>query len=64
MAKALADALTLENGLQGEPWVAGRYQRTAQACVRRGLADTYRVTPQGRDYYLLNDNGRRYLDSQ
>ena len=58
MLAALRNALRLEQGYQGEPWVAGRYRRTALACARRGLADEYRVTPNGRPYYRISDVGR------
>lgn len=61
MLAALRNALLLERGAQGEPWVSGRYRRTGVACWRRGLATEYRVTPDGRPYYLISDAGRRYV---
>jgi hypothetical protein len=58
MLRALRRAVDLEqNGFQGVAWVAGP-ERTVQACVRRGLAEEYRVTPNGRPYYRITDAGR------
>lgn len=60
MQRALRRALDLEKGVQGEPWVAGRYRRTAVACARRGFAEEYRVTdtPGAHIYYRITPAGR------
>lgn len=61
MLAALRGALRLEQGAQGEPWVVSRYRRTCVACVRRGLATEYQITPGGRVYYRISEAGRRYV---
>jgi hypothetical protein len=58
MFAALKRALWLEKGAQGEPWVVGRYRRTAMACARRGWAAPYQVTPGGQVFYRITDEGR------
>lgn len=63
MLRALRQALWLEKGPQGEPWVAGRYRRTAQACVRRGLAEEYRVTSGGQVFYRITPAGRELANT-
>lgn len=57
MVKALQDGARLEL-LGFEAWVVGR-RRTLEALHRRGLVDSYQVTPRSVTlYYLLNDAGR------
>jgi hypothetical protein len=59
MRAALRRALVLERvSFTGEGWVTARYRRTLDALIRRGLVDTYRVTPRGQVFYLINDAGR------
>lgn len=66
MRRALRRALELEKGVQGEPWVAGRYRRTAVACARRGLAEEYRVTdtPGAQVFYRITPAGREAVAFQ
>lgn len=57
MLTAMRAAAQLGRGYQGEPWLVSRYWRVPGACVRRGWAEEYRVTPAGRTYYRLTDAG-------
>lgn len=63
MVRALQTAVLLERvSPQGEPWIAGTYDRTAHALHRRGLADEYRVTPNSPNvYYRISPAGREWL---
>lgn len=57
MLAAMRAAAALANGYQGEPWLRSRYWRVPAACVRRGWAEEYRVTPAGRTFYRLSEAG-------
>ncbi|MDL5159465.1 hypothetical protein [Actinomycetospora termitidis] len=66
MLRALRHAVALEKGAQGEPWVALPTERRApsrygRACARRGLAEEYRVTPDGTLYFRITPAGRDVL---